>query len=246
MVENTKYENIAGELGFALLNLPPDFKAIREKLARWGLPSEVLSSVACYIADNFCSNEYQDALESDGVLHGRKVRDESGNIIKENLVSFYLPEMLAALLDSGMNPNDFIESRKVNIMWLMKYVDYKDYAARCLKLLLERGGNPNILVCGESLFELTHSYILLDVMESELNQFLSKEVPYWLVLLGFGGCWSDGRLPVTMQDGYQPEIFRNYDAFDWKIESQGSPNEDGTFWTMHIFNKSTGTVVAKW
>ena len=71
-------------------------------------------------------------------------------------------------------------------------------------------------------------------------------------------------LSVTMQCDYTPDIFRDYDKFDWYLEwagetvpphipvdseydrCSGVEKQKGEYpWTMYIYEKDTGIVVAK-
>ena len=59
-----------------------------------------------------------------------------------------------------------------------------------------------------------------------------------LVLVGFGGLIVDGKSPVKMCDGYQVEIFRDFEKFDYRITYNTKEFD------MEIFEKETGTIVA--
>jgi hypothetical protein len=106
---------------------------------------------------------------------------------------------------------------------------------------LEHGGNPNLVVDGESVFSDYDFEVMFRINEGENVAYIIK---CWLVLMSFGGRFSDGSLPVNMAEGYTPDIFKNYEKFSWNIEyiekRQDSPDQ----WTMHIYETATGVEVA--
>ena len=40
----------------------------------------------------------------------------------------------------------------------------------------------------------------------------------WLVGIGYGGKIKNGILPVVMKNGYEPQIFKEHELFDYEIE----------------------------
>lgn len=253
-IKKIKYDKQVDELLSDLLKLPPKFHTIQEKLAKWKLPSEVLSRVACTLVSDYCFVEYEwaithwEELRNEDYLLEKEELSKKGISMEERLVSFYLPEILRLFLDFGMNPNESVgeERERENIMKSLEYVDYKDYSARCLKLLLERGGDPNLVFDGLSIiddvdsdvFIHSHNYIMHEDIED--YEILQRIVPYWLVLIGYGTRYNmSGSLPVTMLNGCQPEIFRKYYDYDWRIDRTNSD------WKISIVEKATGNIVAQ-
>lgn len=231
------------KLIFILTALPPDFTLAKRLLNEWALPSEVLSRVACDIVENQCFCEYQDALGNDYLPQTVEKLDGKGVIIDKKLVSYYLPEILALLLDFGLNPNDVLGEKhnQSNLIEALKYVDYKDCAAHCVKLLMEHGGDPNLIVDGESIFESVDFDVVIDISERYNRPHV---IPYWLVLIGFGGHLNADKKPLTMSKGYGSEIFKNYNLFEWRIEWVNPTLEHRDRWIMHIYEASSGIEVA--
>jgi hypothetical protein len=188
-------ENVDSALDI-ILERPVDFFRLNRLLYEWKPPAVALSEIANILGD-LCAYEFADA-------------SDDGNIVEENLMGFYLPEILQLLLSYGMDPNEHFDSN--NIMAQLQWVDYKDCAVRSLKLLLESGGNPNLSVDGESLFEHVNTVVSYDQYEDE---YLVK---FWLLLMAYGGCWENGEIPLTMAEGYAVEIFKNHEDYVYTIE----------------------------
>ena len=239
------------ELQEAILVLPPDFDAIREKLSAWNLSSLALSTVAFDFVEDECINNVWEKTD-------RHSPDEKPSV-------FYLPEILSLFLEFGMNPNDLVgpEHDPSNIMFLFIYMDYDNYAAKCMTILFDHGGDPNLVVDIDSVFSDAAFDVWFHANEGYHRSALRHEVPLWLVLIGYGGRFRDGSLSVAMQNDYSPEIFKDYDKFDWYIEWAGEavPShipDDSEYdrctgleqqkgedpWKMYIFDKETGRVVA--
>ena len=227
----------------AFLSLPPDFDAIRKNLADWELPSEVLSRIVCEIVDEKCRWECMKMWDTDDGCLEYKLQDSCDAIANE-LVTFYLPEIITILLDYGMNPNDIDlgSGYPRNIMELLQHVQYKDYAARCVKLLLEHGGDPNLDVDEGPICAICEGDVIFNVIEGQ--HLLEFEIPYWFVLMGFGGLAVDNQIPVDMIGDYKLEIFKDYDKYDYRIEFREKGDEKADYWTLYIYEKDTGIDVA--
>jgi hypothetical protein len=203
---------------------PVDFFRLNRLLYEWNPPSLALSELANVLVDS-CFCEFADA-------------SDRGDVVEERLTSFYLPEILQLLLSYGMNPNESFGFD--NVMSKLQWIDYKDCAIRSLKLLLKNGGNPNLSVDGESIFDHINTKVSHDRYEDKAL------VKLWLLLMSYGGCWKNAEIPLTMSEGYSIEIFKNYDEYTYTIELlEQIPNCYGC-WIMHIFEKCSGIEVAKY
>ena len=240
--DNTSYDFKANRLRDAFLSLPPEFDAIRKNLTDWKLPSEALSYIACEIVDEKCRWECMKMWDTDNGWLDHKLQ-ESCVAVDEELVTSYLPEIITMLLDFGMDPNEIDSGNSYprNIMHLLQHVQYKDYAAQCVKLLLEHGGDPNLDLDEGPLCAICEGDVIFDVMEGQ--HLLEAEIPYWYVLMGYGGLANDNRTPVDMIGDNKLEIFKDYEKYDYRIEYQEKSNRKYT-WTLYIFEKETGIDVA--
>jgi hypothetical protein len=243
----TDYDAQIKELTAVLTATPPDLALARRLLDEWKLPSPALSAVACEIVNRHCFYEYSDAIQMrEWVDTECYALDANGEIVEERLVSYYLPDILELLLDFGMNPNDIIvgELTETNLIDIMQYVAYKDRAAYCVRLLMEHGGDPNLAVDGETVLEDVDFNVIFDIDNGE-SRPPCQPIQVWITLIGFGGRLKDGRLPVTMTDGYSPEIFREYEKFRWEIEWVTPTKKRTDHWIIHIYEIATDIEVAQ-
>ena len=207
---------------------PSDLDGIRSLLDRRNLTAEELAELAADFTEK-CFGEYHDALDP-----------EIESVFIENMHSNYIINAIGLLLDFGLDPNTIVDDE--NAMWNTMWIDAPNVAASVMKLLLEKGGDPNhrIRAEEESLFE----FIAFKVSYDEYTYEYFYTVQCWLVLMAYGGCWRNGEIPITMLGENSVEIFKDIEKFDYEIEPL--PQEPGKYgcWTMHIFNKETNEEVA--
>ncbi len=239
----TAYDFQIKELISRLTDLPPDFDSIRKLLDDWNLRSEVLSMVAYTIIDDYCFCEYRDAVGDGYAPPSPDQHNGNGVLFEKKLVSYYLPDILTLLLKYGMNPNDVIGENfdRDNVIGALRYVDYKDCAAHCAKILLEHGGEPNLIVDESSIFTSVDFDMVFDINEAYDRPY---QIRHWLVLIAYGGRLKNGELPLQMTDGFDVDIFKYYNDFSWKKRLYKTP-ENKTSWMMHIYETSTGIEVAR-
>ena len=161
----------------------------------------------------------------------------------EELITYNWEELFNVLLSNGLDANLVIcddGCNYENILQSLQYFDDRDLNARIARNILLHKGTPNIIIDKESLFCEVDSDLMMDISMSLYPEkwMLDNEVRFWLVLVGFGGLRIDGRSPVKMCDGYQAEIFRDFEKFDYRIIYNAEDFE------MVIFKKETGVVVA--
>lgn len=238
-----EYDQQIEEIVCLLTRTPPDLGVVRNLLDMRKMPCEALSKVARNIVDRFCFCEYRDAKGSEDCPPVLTKIDQEGNVIDEKLVSYYLQDILTLLLDHGMNPNDISgeDSDEENLMEMVKYVDYTDTAGRCMRLLMEHGGDPNLFIGNESLIYTIDIDVVFDI---GYGYDLPSVVQCWLVLIGYGGRLDDGRLPVKMCEGYQPEVFKDFEKFSWRVSRMKPTPESPEGWCLHICEKDSGIEVA--
>lgn len=146
-----------------------------------------------------------------------------------------LPRMFELFLKYGLEPNYIYDGD--SMLGKIKYL-WSEIAPEVLKILMEAGGDANLIEDGESIFESLDFDVVFDVVELDNNELFRAEVLCWFVLIGYGGRISNGTEPVTMLNGYTKEVFKEYDGLDYEIEFLQSD------WIMHIRNKYTGEEVA--
>ena len=61
---------------------------------------------------------------------------------------------------------------------------------------------------------------------------------YRLVMVGFGGTINNGQNPVEMCNGLKPDIFKEFEKYDYRIKRSEEDFE------MEIFDKETKITVA--
>lgn len=207
---------------------PVDLDKIRKLLTSREFTKEELAELANYFTFG-CFCEYRDALNP-----------EIDEITLENMKSNYIVDAISLLLEFGLDPNVIVNDENVlhNAMW----IDAPNVGATVMRMLLENGGDPNLRIPAES--ETLFEYIAFKVSYDEYLHKFFYTVQCWLVLMGYGGCWSNGEIPITMLGGKTVDIFKNFELFDYAIEQL--PEEPGKYglWTMHIYNIETKEEVA--
>ena len=225
-------ENTFQKLTSLFAQIPPDRQAITHIFRRHSFTQEQLSQLAVDLAED-CFREHYDALDV-------KVQE----VTPEHMHSNHLIESLKQLLQFGLDPNLSVGEYEDNVMWDLQYVDAPNVGASAMRLLLENGADPNLILPseGESVFDDLAFKVSYDCYSHEYF-FM---VQCWLVLMAFGGCWRDGSIPLTMLNGHQVGIFKEFEYYDYKIEML--PQEPGYYgcWIMHIFDTRTGEEVARY
>ena len=161
----------------------------------------------------------------------------------EELVTYNWEELFNVLLSNGLDANLVIcdDGRNYeNILQSIQHFDDGDLNARIARNILQHQGTPNVVIDGETLFREVDSSLMIDINLGLYPQkwMLDNAFRFWLVLVGFGGLIVDGKSPVKMCDGYQVEIFRDFEKFDYRITYNTKEFD------MEIFEKETGTIVA--
>ena len=199
---------------------PSDLEGIRKLLSSQKLTEDELAELAISFTED-CSFEYSDALISE---------DKSVSIA--NMHSNYIIKAIDLLLNFGLDPNTIIKGD--NVMWCAMWIDAPNVAASLLKLLLEHGGDPNHYLPGEG--ESIFSYIDCKVSIDEYTHDFFHTVQCWLLLMGYGACWRNRELPLTLRGENSVEIFKNFDRYDYEIELLPQKSGKHGCWIMRIFD----------
>lgn len=207
-----------------LMELPPKFEVIEKELQVNEYTAEEVTLATCKFADN-CFLECRDFEEE----FKRKPN-------KEEVHSPYIYGICELLLKYGLNPNLIIE--EINIMYKLRYVDYKYIAAETLKLLLDNGGNVDIDNGDEPLFQSIDFDVVFDVIELDNKELFDKEFKFWILMIGYGATIKGNKSPINMVNGYSIEQFRDFKNFTYEIEYLEKD------WIMHIIDVRTNKEVA--
>jgi hypothetical protein len=161
----------------------------------------------------------------------------------EELVTYHWEALFDVLLSNGLDADLVIcddGCNYENILQSLQFFDDGDLNARIARNILLHQGTPNMMIDGETLFGQVDSDLMIDINLGLYPEkwMLNNAFRFWLVLVGFGGLIVDGRSPVKMRDGYQAEIFREFEKYDYRITYHDKEFD------MEIFEKETETVVA--
>jgi len=203
---------------------PSDLDGLKELLLVRKFTEYELAELAVDFTGN-CFCEYQDYISQ-----------KSFN----NMNSNYIVEAIELLLELGLDPNLIVGDE--NVMWNTMWIDAPNIAATVLKQLLENGGNPNHSIPGE--VETLFEYIAFKVSYDEYTHDYYHTVQCWLILMAYGGCWNNGKIPITMLGENTVDIFKEFHKYDYEIETL--PQKPGKYgcWRMHIYNIETREEVA--
>jgi len=211
---------------------PFDIAKIENFIYDYQLNANEITRVALMLCD-YGMFSYSDYLY---LNHREPMPGELKTYNWEELFDVFIENGLDANLvicDDGINHN--------NILDFIRDLDDGDLSARILRNILSKNGTPNLQINGVSFFEEFDADFIMDIdmgLYPEKWQ-IDKAFRFWLVLIGFGGVIKDGKLPVVMCDGYSPEIFVEFENFDYSITYLEDDFE------LKIIEKKTGAVVAK-
>ena len=147
------------------------------------------------------------------------------------------------LLDNGLDAGLVIHDENgnsENILSSIRYFDDGDLGARVLSNILSNGISPNVAIDGISFFEHVDGDLITDIdMGLYPHKWqLDNAFRFCLVLVGYGGVLKGGRSPVDMCNGFSPEIFKEFDSFDYDLSDACGDFKFG------IIEKKTNTLVA--
>ena len=154
------------------------------------------------------------------------------------------------MLAFGLDPNYILDG--YNIMDELHFLETDYAAADTLQLLIDHGGDVNLEVDGETVFEVVDFDVILDALEQENRRRYDALVHCWFVLLGNGGKPRDGDAGLQVFDVYDEKtrMRRPFDVSllknhrDYTFAITHTPAR-GTNWTFHIIDKYTKWEVAR-
>ena len=160
-----------------------------------------------------------------------------------DLRTYNWEQLFNILIDNGLDASLVIcdDGRNFqNILQSVGYFDDCDLGARVLRNILSKGFSPNIVIDNMSFFEEVDANLIMDIdMGLYPHKWqLDNAVRFWLVLVGFGGVIKGDKVPVDMCENYSPQIFREFEKFDYNIIYADNDFE------LRIIEKETNNLVA--
>lgn len=215
------------ELYQACCAIPCDLVKIRRLLeTKHYTPKELTQTAQRFVMDD-CTFDSDDFCRENGREPERR-----------ELAVHNLYELLTLLLEFGLDPNAIGDDG--NIMSQLCYV-YNGYdAANSMRLLLENGGNPNLMLEDYSICGWMGVRVSFDLSEYGPDD-LDDMIHTWFVLLGYGSRSSTGEEQIDMKNGHSVEELRQHEQYHYVVERHSAEWND---WTMHIIQKDTGEEIA--
>ncbi len=228
-----------------LFEIPPDLSAFSDVKPTADQASEIAAE---YV--EMCWNEGVAVTDdADYSYDGYLSWCNKEPAIIPNLHSTYLYEVMDYLLQFGMDPN-YIKDGDWSLMEHIMHVVNGYVGADTLKLLLENGGNPNLVNDHETLFSAIDYNVGFDASGQLDRRAYDALVHCWMVLIGFGGKPSNGTTPLDLFDEWNPqaeapfeiEKLKNHKNYTFGITHSANR---GNSPTIHIFDKRTYWEVAR-
>ena len=160
-----------------------------------------------------------------------------------DLRTYNWEQLFNILIDNGLDASLVIcdDGRNFeNILQSVGYFDDGDLGARVLRNILSKGFSPNLVIDNMPFFEEVDGDLIMDIdMGLYPHKWqLDNAVRFWLVLVGFGGVIKDDKVPVNMCENYSPQIFKEFEKFDYEIIYAEKDFE------LRIIEKETSNLVA--
>lgn len=211
--------------------LPLRLDDVEAELKSGGYSPDEITRCAIKFTES-CDSEYGD-FEAEN--HRPPCNDE--------LHGSNLPELIQLFCNYGLRPNAVYgeANDRQNLLYTLSAVDAGYAAADAMRILLECGGDPNLMLDDESVFDSLDFEIVFGAVEQEDRRVYDDFVHTWLVLIGYGGRIHGKKCPVEMRGNCEPEIFQKHENFDFCLDFQ-SDYSDG--WRMSIFDRNSKAVVA--
>ena len=163
--------------------------------------------------------------------------------------STFLYEVMDFLLQFGMDPN-YVKNGDWSLMEHVMHVVNGYIAADTLKLLLEKGGDPNLALENGTVFGAIDHDVGYDTSGQIDRRAYDSLVHCWMVLIAYGGKPRNGSTPLDLFDEWQPKSEARFDLEKLKNHKNYSfaithSQNRGSSPTIHIFDKRTYWEVAR-
>ncbi|MBR4401585.1 MAG: hypothetical protein IKT09_07905 [Synergistes sp.] len=217
MYKETKLSEQAQKIEEALLAVPPRYAAADKIFADYSITKEELAKIACDLLHE-CLNEQSDYW------------DDIKTLIDENTVTSNIYRVMQYLFSKGYEPNVVVDDGCA--MGTIPFLVYPEgLAPKLMRLFMENGGDPNLVVEGIPVFEEVEFAVAFD-------KYMFRSFVYcWLVLMAYGGRVSREKyLPLTMHDGLDVSIFKRFEDYAYyKIVPEKDVPGELHGWEMLIF-----------
>ena len=159
-----------------------------------------------------------------------------------NILSSNMPQVFDLLLKYGLDPNAVCEGETVLSSISSVYNEY--IAADTIALLMEHGGNPSLVVSGESLSDRIDFDIMFGAFEQENRRIYDSIVHCWIVMNGYRAntcceksldVFTRRRLECRLPE-FKLEDLKHHRNYYYGLSNVHSRGED---WSLHIFDKRT-------
>ena len=160
-----------------------------------------------------------------------------------DLCTYNWEQLFNVLIEHGLDASLVICDDGINFENILHSIgcfDDGDLGPRVLRNILSKGFSPNILIDDTPYFEEVNCDLMIDI-DMGLYPYkwqLDNAVRFWLVLVGFGGVIKENNLPVAMCENYAPQIFKEFEKFDYDIIYTSNDCE------LRIINRETNALVA--
>ncbi len=212
--------DIAQQLEKALISIPPQYGEADEILAKQAIAPEELAKIATGLM-NECFGEqlpYRESLQ---------------DLVDENTYCSHIYKVMQYLFSKGYDPNIVVDDDcAMNNIMFLNYPE--SLAPKLMRLFLEHGADPNLVVGREGVFEYIDYSLSVD-------RYMERSVVYcWLVLMAYGARLGK-ELPITMYDGFDVTIFKRFEDYSY-YEITPSEQIGNWFgrWKMRIYETKIG------
>lgn len=188
-----------------LWTIPPQLEAAKDYLDLNQLSADEVTRVGNIYADK-CFRDYDEYLYEHWP-DGCTLRDlPLPQGVVQGILSAHLCEVISFLLHYGLDPNAIytVDGDVYNIMRLISFIDNEYIAADAMVLLMEAGGDPNLIVEFETIYECVSDDVWFGAVEQEIRWRYDSWIHVWMVLLAYGGKPRGRKSPL--------EAFREYDS----------------------------------
>lgn len=189
-----------------LMAIPPKLEDAETFLQQHTLSKESISKIGALYAEH-CQFEVGDASAIPENGNRPLGNSDFPKGILSGFHSTYVYEVTKLLLDYGLDPNAIIWGSGYdyyNIMDALMYIDNEYVAADTMALLMEHGGNPNLHIDGETLYEMADFEVWYGSSDQDIRWRHDSWVHIWMVLTGYGG-------KINGRDDFLTR-FREYDS----------------------------------
>ena len=131
-------------------------------------------------------------------------------------------------------------------MVILFFVENEYVAADTRRLLLENGGNPNLIVDGESIYDRAEFEVWFGSIEQTIRWRYDAWIHMWFVLLAYSGKPEGKDLGFHLFPEYNKEEtfsltkLRDHRNFYYGLSCEGNER------IVHIYDRKTFWEVARW